>query len=329
MTRARYPEVAPEDGHYESFYLKAAHPEEALAIWIRYTVHKRPGAPAHGSIWFTLFDGQAERPLATKVTLPPAELSVPPGSYIRIGEATFAPGRVQGSVGSARPTASWELEVEPGGEPYRHLPREWMYRARVPRTKLESPQPGARLSGVVGLGERRIELDGWPGMVGHNWGAQHAERWIWLHGSSFGGRDRRTWFDAALGRIKLGPLTTPWIGNAMLSIDGERHRLGGIERIRSTEVGETPRGCELAIAGKVVTVFGSVRADPKDLVGWVYADPDGPEHHTVNCSIARMRLVARRDGQPDVELETAHGATYELGMRERDHGVAIQPFPDG
>jgi hypothetical protein len=23
------------------------------------------------------------------------------------------------------------------------------------------------------------------GMVGHNWGGEHAERWIWLHGLDF------------------------------------------------------------------------------------------------------------------------------------------------
>ncbi|MEA2153725.1 MAG: hypothetical protein QOI18_1958, partial [Solirubrobacteraceae bacterium] len=26
---------------------------------------------------------------------------------------------------------------------------------------------------------------------------------------------------------------------------------------------------------------------------------------------------------------SAHGGVYELGMRERDHGVAIAPFADG
>ncbi|MGN6372771.1 MAG: hypothetical protein ACTHM1_07240 [Solirubrobacteraceae bacterium] len=28
-------------------------------------------------------------------------------------------------------------------------------------------------------------------------------------------------------------------------------------------------------------------------------------------------------------LHTGHGGAYELGMRERDHGVALAPFPDG
>jgi hypothetical protein len=29
------------------------------------------------------------------------------------------------------------------------------------------------------------------------------------------------------------------------------------------------------------------------------------------------------------ELVVPGGAAYELGMREHDHGIPIQPFPDG
>jgi hypothetical protein len=46
-------------GHYESFYVKACHPSGGLGVWIRYTVHKRPGAEAKGFVWFTLFDAEA------------------------------------------------------------------------------------------------------------------------------------------------------------------------------------------------------------------------------------------------------------------------------
>jgi len=70
---------------------------------------------------------------------------------------------------------------------------------------------------------------------------------------------------------------------------------------------------------------------PRDrFVGWVYADPDGGEHNTVNCSIADMRLVVERpaDGRR-WELTVPGGAAYELGMREHDHGIDIQPYPDG
>ena len=32
---------------------------------------------------------------------------------------------------------------------------------------------------------REIEVDRWPGMVGHNWGAEHAERWTWIQANEF------------------------------------------------------------------------------------------------------------------------------------------------
>jgi hypothetical protein len=42
-----------------------------------------------------------------------------------------------------------------------------------------------------------------------------------------------------------------------------------------------------------------------------------------------MRLSVERAGLPPVELAVDGGAAYELGMRERDHGIAVQPDPDG
>ena len=65
-------------------------------------------------------------------------------------------------------------------------------------------------------------------------------------------------------------------------------------------------------------------------VGWVYADPDGSEHHTVNCSVCGhdAHRVEPRGGRA-ASSTCAGGAAYELGMREHDHGMAIQPLPDG
>jgi hypothetical protein len=72
-----------------------------------------------------------------------------------------------------------------------------------------------------------------------------------------------------------------------------------------------------------------VSAPRERFVGWVYADPDGSEHHTLNCSIADMRLSVSRGGGAASELVVPGGAAYELGMREQDHGFPIQPFADG
>ena len=221
-----------------------------------------------------------------------------------------------GASGRIGDEFAWELALEGAEEPLFHLPRAWMYRAPLPRTKLLSPAPAARFSGRLSVEGREIPVDGWRGMAGHNWGAQHAERWIWLHGLTQDG----DWLDAAIGRVKIGPATTPWIGNGALSIAGDRYAL------RRAKVTEAPGHCTFVLSGSGVQVRGSVSAPPERFVGWVYADPDGSEHHTVNCSIADMRLSVSRGGGAASELVVPGGAAYELGMREHDHGIPIQPF---
>jgi hypothetical protein len=319
MAEPVFPHVPAKRGHYESFYLRATHPSEPLGVWIRHTVHKRPGEQPNGSVWFTLWDPQ---PHAAKVTLD--DLSVPAGGWIRVGESSFSPGRAAGSALGA----SWDLSFEVDAPPFRHLPRDWMYTAPVPRTKTESPVPAARFSGTVSVDGRTISLDGWPGMVGHNWGAEHAERWVWLHGIAFDGAST-DWIDAAIGRVKVGPMTTPWIGNGCVHVSGRSYRLGGPRVIRSTSVSESPERCSFVLPGDGIVVRGEVSAPHERLVGWVYADPGGGEHNTVNCSVAGMKLRVERSGAPPLELHTDSNAVYELGMRETDHGVPVQPFPEG
>jgi hypothetical protein len=325
---ARFPRVAAKAGHYESFYIKACRPGGGQAIWIRHTVHKRPGAEPSASIWFTLFDRDAEGPRATKATVPADELSAPVGLWIRVDRAEIGPGRASGSVATEALRASWDLTFSGEAAPCKYLPADWLYEAPVPRTKFVAPFPDARFDGRLEVGGREIELRGWPGMVGHNWGSEHAERWVWLEGTGFEGRSD-TYFDAGAARVKVGPWTTAWLPAGTLVLEGRAHRLGGFGRIRSTSVVARPSECEFTLPGKDVLVRGRVTAPEKDFVGWIYADPKGPEHNTLNCSVADLELTVERPGEPPVELGLSGGAAYELGMRETDHGIPIQPYPDG
>jgi hypothetical protein len=314
---ARFTDLPVKAGHYESFYLKLCHPSEPLGAWIRYTVHKRPGALPTGSLWFTLFEPAGPRAAKLTVAAPSSQGE----DWIDVGEARLGAGEAVGSIAGE---VGWELRFEGGEEPLFHLPSKRLYHARLPRTKLLSPLPAAGFDGRLVVDEREIAVEGWRGMVGHNWGAQHAERWIWLHGITGDG----DWLDAALGRVRIGPLTTPWMASGVLSLAGERHRLGGLGR--SPEVDEAPHSCAFRLSGRGVRVRGSVSAPRERFVGWLYADPDGGQHNTVNCSIADMRLVVERPGDSRRwELIVPGAAAYELGMRERDHGIALQPYPDG
>jgi hypothetical protein len=323
-----FPHARQRGGLYESFYLRAVAPDRPLGVWIRYTAHKPPAQPARGSLWCTVFDGPDASPYMHKLTSD--ALTAPDEAWIAVGDARLAPGRAEGTCGAAR----WSLRFASAEPELRHLPYAWLYRAPLPRTKLTSPAPAAHFTGTLELAERTLQLDGWRGMVGHNWGAQHAERWIWLHGIGFGD-DPEAWIDVAIGRVRVAGRTTPWVANGALRIDGERHRLGGLGA-RGLLVAERPERCLLTLPGADgLVVEAHVQAPPAARAGWRYADPDGNrpseshQHDVSNCSIAALTLVVRRPGRPARTLRTAHGAAYELGMRERNHGVPIAPFGDG
>jgi hypothetical protein len=324
VTAARFPGFG-KGGGYESWYLRAVAPEGGRGVWIRYTVHQRAGGEPTGSLWFTLFG--PDGPRASKVTLPAPSGDVA-DAWIAIGDARFGEAGAVGQAATEQLDASWELRFEGAEPPLRHLPKGWMYKAPLPKTKLLSPYPDARFTGVIHAGEEAVRLDGWRGMIGHNWGAQHAERWIWLHGLGFEGAED-VWIDAAIGRIRVAGRTTPWIANGAISIDGERHALGGIGAARATKVSATPERADIELPGADLSVSGRLEAPRERFVGWVYADPDGSEHHTVNCSVADFTLTVNRQDREPLNLKASGQAAYELGMRERDHGMRIQPFPDG
>jgi hypothetical protein len=328
-TEAQFPAVDERAGHYESFYLKAAAPGGGRALWIRHTVHKRPGSEPTCSIWFTDFGGASRPPRATKATFGADRLEVPEGGYLRVADAEIGPGRAVGRIETGELRAEWDLRFDDRHESFRHLPSERMYRASLPRTKLLSPHPGALFTGTLEIDGESRNLEAWPGMVGHNWGAEHAERWIWIHGADFDGGPSGDYLDLAAGRVRVGPLQTPWIANGSLVIGGEAYRLGGIGRVYGTDIEAEPTSCSFVVPGKGITVRGTVSAPPERFVGWIYADPDGGEHNTVNSSIADLEVRVERPSQKHVHLRLPGAATYELGMRETDHGIAIRTDQDG
>jgi hypothetical protein len=308
---------------YESWYARLVSPDEPLAIWIRYTIDKVPGQEASGTIWFTLFDGEAERPLARRKVGQPAD--APTGQWVRIGESTIGPSGLHGECFEA----DWQLRFEPRAPVLFHLPRPRLYELPLPKTKPISPVPLGDFSGTIRCGERQISVDGWRGMIGHNWGSEHAERWIWLHGSDFV-EDPEAWIDVVMGRIRVAGRLLPWVANGAIHSGGEIRRIGGMFA-PGVDVRETASRLEagLPVAGKG---YLEVEVDsPLNLtVGWQYGDPADPEaeaREVANCSAAEMKALLTMPGHnAETRLSTARGAVYELGMTETDHGV---PIADG
>jgi hypothetical protein len=50
-----------------------------------------------------------------------------------------------------------------------------------------------------------IGVSEWRGTVGHNWGSEHADSWVWLHAAGFGGAPDN-WLELVLARMSTAPV---------------------------------------------------------------------------------------------------------------------------
>ena len=317
----RFPAVAPSRPHYESIYLTATHPNEPSAFWIRYTMSKPADGEVRASVWFTHFRADGVR--AGKVTVP---IGAQPSLGMTIDEVgAVDPAGARGSLTTPTVTASWDLAFGGGADPMTHLRRHWMYVSPIPKTKSTSPHPDLRLSGTVTVDGVAYVLDGWRGMLGHNWGSQHALRWVWLRGAGFA-EDPDAWLDVVIGKIKVGPMTLPWFCNGLAYLDGKRVRIGGAYRL--PKIIERADGADISLRAPGLSLTAEVTAPLTRSVGWEYADPGGDTHQVRNCSAAGMTLtITGRGGSPTV-LTSDHGCVYELGTHEHNPAVTMQPYTD-
>ncbi len=311
-------------GRYESWFLSARDADPgrpARALWIRHTRHRLDGAEAgSAALWCTVFDSSQGAPTAVKESV--AELPA---------DSLAGPAGFRGAARAGGRSAAWEIALAGGEPPLRHLRPAALYRLPLPRTKLEAPLPDGIASGRVEIVDRSVDLVGWRATVGHNWGAEHAERWVWLHAAGFEDASD-VWLDLALARVRVARATTPWIGNGAVSVAGERFRLGGLGHIPGVRVAAAPGRLEAIVPGTGVEIRVAVHADLEDTVAFRYAGvtgaPAAGDREVLHAGLAEVRLRVRRPGRTSLELATEAGGAYELGGRDRTHGVPLQPFPD-
>lgn len=316
----KFPHVQASRPHYESVYCALAHPTKAEALWIRTTVQKRPGEAATGALWFTWFSEQGV--LAGKLNGVPVR---PGGHGIVCGSATQGTKGSRGDLQVDGLLARWDLTFASRTGELKHLHPTFLYGAPLPRTKSTSPLPDFDLSGSLAINEQQVDLTGWTGMLGHNWGTEHAARWIWLRAAGLGD-DGVGWLDAVLGRVRVGPMLTSWTAFGAIELDGVRHALGGLLS-RGTTVTIADYGASIALAGRGIAVEVDARVSLDAAVGWEYSDPAGHRHEVVNSSVAAMTVVVDRAGHRETFAPPRRGV-LEVGGDHRAFDVPLQPYPD-
>jgi hypothetical protein len=96
-----------------------------------------------------------------------------------------------------------------------------------------------------------VSVSGRRGTVGHNWGAEHADCWVWLHAAGFGTAPQ-AWLELVLARIRAGPARSPWTAMGAHGLGGRSRRAGWAGGPGSTPLPahrRRPLACSPASAG--------------------------------------------------------------------------------
>jgi hypothetical protein len=299
-------------GGYESWFVSARDPGSRRALWIRHTRHRPDQGPESAALWCTVVDGAHDRPSAVVKEVFPA---FPAG-------AVAGPGQFRGQAAMGEHAARWDLVITGEGPPLRPLRPAVLYRAPLPRTKLEAVVPDGRVTGTVEIEGRPVTVAGWRGTVGHNWGTEHADSWVWLHAADFGA-EPQAWVELVLARIKVGPARSPWTAMGALSLRGTRIVLGGLGR--RPRVDARPDGLTAEVPTPGARLRLSVTTDEDDSVAVAYADPGGGTRTVRHAALARVEVTMLRRGQRELALSGA----YEYGTSQPRPGIAPRPLPEG
>ena len=307
-------------GHVESHFLKLNDESGERALWLKATILHKLGEPAVAEAWAVAFDRELGHVAAKQVVPWESAAFSREELAIRVADVEIAPARAQGVVAADGARIAWSLAFAGDAAPFALLPQR-LYADGTGNAKIVSPHPDLRFSGHYRVGDRRVEVDGWRGMQGHNWGQRHTHAYGWVHCNVWAGADDLV-LEGITARVKLGPLLSPPITLVIAVQAGERHYFtlpGSLLRARGRIA---PRSWEFRAANANARIEGSFSADTADFVGLHYENPDGAMTYCLNSKIARGHVRLEVAGRPALEAHT-RAAALEIGTRDPDHGVKM------
>jgi hypothetical protein len=316
-------------GHVESLFLKGNSPDGKRALWLKYTIlvpHKQPER-AVAELWAIAFDRARPAPVANKRSFPLAEAEIVAAPFaLRLPTAELRHGHARGEIGGSGPHFRWDLSYPCAPEAFRPFPHARMYTAAFPRTKTLTPAPDSRLSGFFEVEGERWEVDGYTAAQGHNWGKGHAHAYAWAHANALelapeSALLRDSWIELITGRVELGPVRTPWLSCAGISIDSQLFRFDGLGSMFSRAIHIDARSYQFHFRQDDAELEGKVLADTRLIAGLRYEDPDGRNLFCLNSKLASGTFTLRARGK--VFRLRSERVALEIGTRATDHGIAI------
>ena len=255
-----------------------------------------------------------------------------PLSRARFGDAVstsrspgfrITPRRVSGEVTSGDERIAFDLRIHDGSarRSSRSRARACTRRACPARSSCRRIRTAAS-SARTPRRDGPIDVDGWHGMQGHNWGTRHAGA-LRVEPLQPVGRPRRP---RPRGRHRAGEGRAGARAAAHARLRAPSRRALRLQRARHA----APRARQQSSCGAgsfsaknaLATVSGELWASTRDFVGLAYENPDGAITYCLNSKIARGRIRLSVRGKPDVEALT-RAAALEVGTKDPAHGVTM------
>jgi hypothetical protein len=315
---------ASTSGFYESYFVRANHPSQPKAFWIRYTLFCPRGRPEAvvGQLWAVYFDGESSEYTAIKQSVSFEACSFSAQRLdVRIGDCTLSEHDLAGSAVSGDREIAWSLAYRGAGPPVFLLPLA-LYGKRLPKAKVLTGIPLADFEGTLNVNGKSVPVDGWRGSQNHNWGPRHTDRYAWGQVAGFDGHPD-AFLECSTARLRIGPLWTPWLTSVVLRVAGREFRLNSLAQALRNSAGYRCFEWNIAARSGTIQVQIHFAASPDRVVGLMYDDPPGGGRVCLNTKLAACSVRVTEAGKPPVELHTSHRAAFEILATSEVHTVGI------
>ncbi len=325
MISANLVQYNPDNkGHYESFFIRANHPQKPLAFWIRYTIFQpaKNHSNALGELWAIVFDGEGHH-RALKAEYPISQCSFAPDDFnIVIGDAVLMPGIAHGCIAYGDETIQWDVTYSGNSDPLFLYPTQ-LYTAKLPKAKTLVGLPFARFNGSIQINGETIEIINWVGSQNHNWGSKHTDHYAWGQVCGFD-NEPDAFLELATARIKIGPLFTPFMTPLVLRYKGNEYAFNSLSKLLC----RARFGYfywDFKAVEKDSIVKGSIVSLKEDFVCLPYYNPPGGIKYCLNTKIASCEITCKV-GNEQWTLKTKNRCAFEILTDDTMHG--LQPLKE-
>lgn len=309
-------------GFYESYFIRANHPTQKQAFWIRYTIFAPKDQPHRnmGELWAIYFDGDNIYPAKTEFPLD--ECKFPNKNFhVELGDNFINSAHSEGKTGDI----SWKLKFETAEKPLFLLPLSY-YSGSFPKAKALVSQPFAKFNGQLKIGKERINIDNWVGSQNHNWGTQHTDYYAWGQVAGFD-NSPDTFLELTTAKLKIAGAETPFLTLLVLRHKGKEYSINNFTHWflnkGSFEYFDWNFNCQ----NSEISIKGRIHAPAKAFVGLRYHNPPGGDKSCLNSKIATCELEIiekSKLGMPQA-LYSENKCAFEIltNEGEQQHGIKI------